>query len=862
MNTDPDMRKPNQKRIYPSWILLVVWGYVIFASLWILLSDKAIEWMFNDPLQLTLAATLKGWLFVVITSLLLFGLIKRILGESTEPGITVLEASSPGRWMLPMSLLMVAILALTAMGVVQTFVNLRNKENAWLQAIAELKTQHIFDWLQERRGDAEFLQTNPYFTEHYQRWIDSGDPASRELLQTWLENLRQHRSFSAYMLLDAQGNRLLASDRAPKQVSPVLREAAHLAVMDHQVHQVGPYRGIAGNLRLDFVAPMTTVAEHSPLVVMHSDPTDWLDRVLHTWPVNTVNGDMFLCRLEGDRVVFLTDLADVKGSALKESIPLTDHGFFTAKVFKDAKESIGLTEGHDEHGTDALGVVKAIPGTDWFLIAKLDRLNVYQEALQDSIWIGLAGLLTMLMVVSGFYLLRQRQQLAVMLHKHQSQAERLHALELLAAVADSSSDAIFATDMDGRYILFNRAASRFVDKPIDEVLGRDDYAIFPFEQADMLMAVGREVIEKKCIFTQEEELDTCLGKRLFLTTKGPLRDASGDIMGLFGIARDITEIKQAEQALRLSEKRYRSLFENMMNSVVHARIIFQGDTAVDLEYLSTNPAFAKVTGISEPVIGRKVSEVIPGYCQNNRDALEIFGRVATTGESTRWEHYLKELDRWFSFMIYSPSPGEVILVTENITERKRVEEQLRVSEERLQLALQATNDGLWDWDLRSGLAYLSPHYYEITGYLPDEVIPDLDFFKRIVHPDDLPHVMESMEAHLQGRTAASEVDYRLITRSGEVKWISGRGRVVQWDAEGVPLRMIGTITDITIRKSAEEALRLQSQELAQRNDELERFNRATVGRELDMIALKQQVNELSSQLGLEPPHSLDFLNHK
>jgi len=100
----------------------------------------------------------------------------------------------------------------------------------------------------------------------------------------------------------------------------------------------------------------------------------------------------------------------------------------------------------------------------------------------------------------------------------------------------------------------------------------------------------------------------------------------------------------------------------------------------------------------------------------------------------------------------------------------------------------------------------------------------------------------------------------LVTSSGEIKWIRGRGRVAERDAEGAPLRMIGTITDISARKAVEEALRRQTQELAQRNAELERFNRATVGRELDMIALKQQVNELSRQLGQEPPYPLAFLD--
>ncbi len=134
------------------------------------------------------------------------------------------------------------------------------------------------------------------------------------------------------------------------------------------------------------------------------------------------------------------------------------------------------------------------------------------------------------------------------------------------------------------------------------------------------------------------------------------------------------------------------------------------------------------------------------------------------------------------------------------------------SERQLQLALDASSDGLWDWDLRSGRAYFAPRYFAMSGYRPDEATPDLEHFKSTVHPDDLSTVMAAVEAHLQGKTAISVFDYRMITRSGELKWMSGRGQVVERDAAGAPLRMIGTISDITERKAAERAVHESGEE--------------------------------------------------
>lgn len=139
--------------------------------------------------------------------------------------------------------------------------------------------------------------------------------------------------------------------------------------------------------------------------------------------------------------------------------------------------------------------------------------------------------------------------------------------------------------------------------------------------------------------------------------------------------------------------------------------------------------------------------------------------------------------------------------------RLAAEQALVESEQRLQLALSATSDGLWDWDIQTDLAYLSPRYYEMSGYQAGDIVPNWAFFKRLVHPDDLPQVLAAMDDHLCGRTEQSVFEYRMNVKDGSIKWMLGRGRVVARDAAGAALRMAGTITDITQRKQAEMALR-------------------------------------------------------
>jgi len=135
-------------------------------------------------------------------------------------------------------------------------------------------------------------------------------------------------------------------------------------------------------------------------------------------------------------------------------------------------------------------------------------------------------------------------------------------------------------------------------------------------------------------------------------------------------------------------------------------------------------------------------------------------------------------------------------------------EHLHQSEEQLRLVLEASADGLWDWNLKTGVAYLSPRYCEITGYAAEEVVANLEFYRRLVHPADWPAVQAAVNEHLAGNTAHSVIEYRMITKDGSVKWIWGRGKVVERTPDGAPLRMVGTISDITERKRTEVVLQL------------------------------------------------------
>ena len=151
------------------------------------------------------------------------------------------------------------------------------------------------------------------------------------------------------------------------------------------------------------------------------------------------------------------------------------------------------------------------------------------------------------------------------------------------------------------------------------------------------------------------------------------------------------------------------------------------------------------------------------------------------------------------------TPYSLSITMRDITEQKVAAEALRVSEERFALAMQGTNDGLWDWDIANNTVYWSPRLKEMHGYADDELDVDLDTFSSLLHPDDKEQMKAAIKAHLKDRVPLS-LENRARTKSGEYRWHYMRGQAV-WDETGRALRLVGSVTDITERKRTEEALR-------------------------------------------------------
>ena len=247
-------------------------------------------------------------------------------------------------------------------------------------------------------------------------------------------------------------------------------------------------------------------------------------------------------------------------------------------------------------------------------------------------------------------------------------------------------------------------------------------------------------------------------------------------------------------------------------SIIHS--MAEGIAVLDTEGIFTfvNPAAVALLGYApDEVLGKYWSMVVP---IDQRPIVHAADGRRRQNQSDRYELEVVRKDGERIAVIIAGSPhfdeeghfAGTMAVFTDITERKRAEEALRESEDRLSKIVRAANDGMWDWDLTTNNVYFDPRYYEMAGYVVNEFPHRLEEFQKRVHPDDIGKVMACAQKHLDGELARFAEEFRFKEKSGDWLWVMGRGVIVARDETGVPLRFVGTHTDITERKRAEEAL--------------------------------------------------------
>jgi PAS domain S-box-containing protein len=269
------------------------------------------------------------------------------------------------------------------------------------------------------------------------------------------------------------------------------------------------------------------------------------------------------------------------------------------------------------------------------------------------------------------------------------------------------------------------------------------------------------------------------------------------------LEEEIRERERTEEALRASEQQYRLLFSQMSSAfALHEIICDKNGKPCDYRFLEMNPLFAEMTGLdADKIIGATVTSLIPDI---EPFWIETYGNVALTGQPARFDHYAAPLKRHFEVVAYSPQPGKFAVIFTDISERKRMEEELRLAGERLALAQIAGTSGSFDYDAKSDVNIWSDALLSLYGFKPGEFEGTYEAWEKCLHPEDRAAGVAAVSEAL--KSGDYNLEFRIIRHdTGEVRWMHGRGRTY-FDADGNAERFIGINVDVTENKRAEEQI--------------------------------------------------------
>jgi len=403
-------------------------------------------------------------------------------------------------------------------------------------------------------------------------------------------------------------------------------------------------------------------------------------------------------------------------------------------------------------------------------------------------------------------------------------------------LAETARDIICIHDINGYIQYMNNAGAEYLGLKPEEIKGKhvnEFMASSPETKEETNYRKERRKHGDSSTFLYESTIINAKGQELSLeVSSSPIKHKDKTDAVLL-VGRNITERKKAERKLKQNEAWYRILFETTGT----ATFIF-GDNKL---IIRCNKEFEILSGYSrEEIEGQMLwSDFIH---QDDLPQMLRYHELRTQNSEKppnvyEFKFLNKKRELKFIRITINKIKGTEYRVAsfEDLTNLITTQEALRLSEERLKLAIEGVGLGLWDWNPKTGEVFFNENWITMLGYDPGEIESHVDTWKQLVHPDDWPEVKHELNLHLEGKTNIYFTEHRLKTKSGDYLWISDRGSVVKRDKKGNPKRMVGFHNDISRRKEAElklknwnkeleKTVRERTAQLEETNKELESFS--------------------------------------
>jgi len=399
--------------------------------------------------------------------------------------------------------------------------------------------------------------------------------------------------------------------------------------------------------------------------------------------------------------------------------------------------------------------------------------------------------------------------------RRQRERELRETKDRLESFVEASPVAIMAIDPDGDVTLWNPAAEEIFGWTEAEVLGGFN-PVIPEGKRDEHDSIRERAFSGESFSQVELQRRTRGGARVDVTlSTAPLYDADGELIEVVAFLEDITDRKEREREL----ERTKELLEKSQEtaSIGGWEVHFESGTLRWTEEVYRIHGLPLETDVS-------IEDGIEFYHPDDREAISAaFEALRSEGESYDLElRIVTAADevRWVR-AIGDPLFGDDGAVVgargifQDITERRQNEQDLRELTERLDLAVEGANLGVWDWNMETDRVTFNEQWAEMLGLSLEEIEPTLETWEERVHPEDMPRVEQQLTAHIAGESERYDCEHRMQTEDGDWKWIRTVGEIVERDDEGNPTRAVGIHIDVTERRETRKALEEERDTFAQ-----------------------------------------------
>lgn len=677
-----------------------------------------------------------------------------------------------------------------------------NEKSELIAAIGEAKAGHVADWAEERKGQLTSLIDDPLTGKLFTALAaDPADARVRSLLSARLATFIKYNKHEEAYMAAADGKVLAGAGPERKTVCPVslrliksTRAARVPVISSMELHD-------DGRSAVHMAIRAARSGGRPIYLSVTLSPDEFLYPLIRKWPAKSYSGETLLVRRDGDDVIFLNELRHRKGTALKLRIPLSREDLPGAAAINGFT---GVMRGKDYRGVPVLAWCGHVPGSDWYLVSKLDEEEAFAFLRRDSLHLLLLALALLAGGgLAGYALVKRREADYV---KSLTIAE-----ERFSRLYSKMRDAYVYVGMDGGILECNGAYERLTGYTLEELKKRTYEDITPekWHQAERRI-VEERVLKEGASGVYEKEYRRKDGSLVPVELLAVLdRDAAGGPAGMWAIVRDLTERKRAEERMVESERRLSFALETSnigawdmdlrehtaFRSIEHDRIFGYEELLPEWTY--------------ETFIGHVLPEDREGVDAKFKAAIEA---------RTEWdfECRIRRKDgevRWIWAKGRHQQDGgrafRMAGIVQDITERKRAEEEQRLLKNRLELATSASGMGVWDWDIPRDILTWDDRMFAIFGVKKEDFGGKFAYWSLAVCPEDRAAAEEAVRKALAGEEDLHIV-FRIVRPDGQLRFISGDGVMLR-GPDGKAERMIGVNRDVTETEQAAERVRAEKE---------------------------------------------------